>query len=57
MREVGLNELSWRIYSDSWRLVAHGGALVSKIHEHTNHGDPFVRTFMNKILEEVLDSC
>ena len=31
----------------------HGGALVSKIHEHTRHGDPFVREFMDKILEEV----
>jgi gamma-tubulin complex component 3 len=31
----------------------HGGALVSKIHAHTRHGDPFVRDFMDKILEEV----
>lgn len=34
----------------------HGGALVSKIHQHTRHGDPFVRDFMDKILEEVSGS-
>lgn len=34
-------------------VVAHGGAMVSRIHQQTNHGDPFVRTFMNRILEEV----
>lgn len=32
---------------------AHGGALVSKIHKHTAHGDPFVRRFTDQILEEV----
>ncbi|CAK9781244.1 unnamed protein product [Cutaneotrichosporon oleaginosum] len=31
----------------------HGGALVSKIHKHTAHGDPFVRRFTDQILEEV----
>jgi hypothetical protein len=33
--------------------VAHGGALVSKIHSRTKHGDPFARQFTNQILEEV----
>ena len=33
--------------------VSHGGALVSRIHEETNHGDPSVRTLMNRILEDV----
>ncbi|RSH94655.1 Microtubule-nucleating Tub4p (gamma-tubulin) complex component [Saitozyma podzolica] len=33
--------------------AAHGGALVSRIHSHTSHGDPFVRRFMDQILEEV----
>lgn len=33
--------------------AAHGGALVSKIHKHTAHGDPFVRQFTDQILEEV----
>ncbi|EIW66546.1 hypothetical protein TREMEDRAFT_72372 [Tremella mesenterica DSM 1558] len=31
----------------------HGGALVSHIHASTSHGDPLVRTFMDRILEEV----
>ncbi|WVW80143.1 hypothetical protein I302_102118 [Kwoniella bestiolae CBS 10118] len=31
----------------------HGGALVSKIHKHTNHGDPLIRRFTDQILEEV----
>lgn len=34
-------------------VASHGGALVSKIHEQTRHGDPFVRDFMDRILEEV----
>lgn len=34
-------------------VVAHGGALVSSIHAQTRHGDPFVRKFMDQILEEV----
>jgi gamma-tubulin complex component 3 len=33
--------------------VTHGGALVSKIHEHTRHGDPFIRKFVDQILEDV----
>lgn len=32
---------------------AHGGALVSKIHKNTAHGDPLVRRFTDQILEEV----
>ncbi|OCF44974.1 gamma-tubulin complex component 3 [Kwoniella heveanensis CBS 569] len=32
---------------------AHGGALVSKIHSHTSHGDPLIRRFTDQILEEV----
>nr|XP_018264728.1 gamma-tubulin complex component 3 [Kwoniella dejecticola CBS 10117]OBR86886.1 gamma-tubulin complex component 3 [Kwoniella dejecticola CBS 10117] len=31
----------------------HGGALVSKIHKHTSHGDPLIRRFTDQILEEV----
>ncbi|WWC68620.1 uncharacterized protein I206_102550 [Kwoniella pini CBS 10737] len=31
----------------------HGGALVSKIHKHTSHGDPLIRKFTDQILEEV----
>ncbi|WVR03818.1 hypothetical protein IAU60_000814 [Kwoniella sp. DSM 27419] len=31
----------------------HGGALVSKIHSHTSHGDPLIRRFTDQILEEV----
>ncbi|KAI9632597.1 Spc98 family-domain-containing protein, partial [Dioszegia hungarica] len=34
-------------------MSAHGGALVSRIHARTRHGDPFVRRFMDQILEEV----
>ncbi|BEJ16140.1 hypothetical protein CspHIS471_0507450 [Cutaneotrichosporon sp. HIS471] len=34
-------------------VSAHGGALVSKIHKHTAHGDPLVRRFTDQILEEV----
>jgi hypothetical protein len=34
-------------------IVSHGGELVSRIHLHTNHGDPFVRKFMTRVLEEV----
>lgn len=34
-------------------LVNHGGALVSKIHSRTKHGDPHARHFTNQILEEV----
>lgn len=33
--------------------AAHGGALVSKIHSRTAHGDPVVRQFTDQILEEV----
>ncbi|KAK4690096.1 gamma-tubulin complex component 3, partial [Tremellales sp. Uapishka_1] len=33
--------------------TTHGGALVSRIHKHTSHGDPFVRKFTDQILEEV----
>nr|XP_031862932.1 uncharacterized protein CI109_001407 [Kwoniella shandongensis]KAA5530004.1 hypothetical protein CI109_001407 [Kwoniella shandongensis] len=33
--------------------VAHGGALVSKIHSHTRHGDPLIRKFTDQILEDV----
>ncbi|KAK8861575.1 hypothetical protein IAR55_002397 [Kwoniella newhampshirensis] len=33
--------------------VAHGGALVSKIHSHTRHGDPLIRNFTDQILEDV----
>ncbi|ORY24380.1 Spc98 family-domain-containing protein [Naematelia encephala] len=33
--------------------ATHGGALVSRIHSHTDHGDPFVRHFMNQVLGEV----
>lgn len=33
--------------------AAHGGALVSRIHSHTAHGDPFVRRSMDQILSEV----
>ena len=36
----------------SLMAASHGGALVSKIHEQTRHGDPFVRNFMDRILEE-----
>ncbi|WVQ93414.1 hypothetical protein IAU59_000485 [Kwoniella sp. CBS 9459] len=32
---------------------AHGGALVSKIHSHTSHGDPSIRRFTDQVLEEV----
>jgi gamma-tubulin complex component 3 len=32
---------------------AHGGALVSLIHSYTSHGDPFVRSFTDSLLEEV----
>ncbi|WOO83932.1 Spindle pole body component alp6 [Vanrija pseudolonga] len=32
---------------------AHGGALVSKIHSHTSHGDPLTRKFTDQILEKV----
>ncbi|WRT65700.1 uncharacterized protein IL334_002646 [Kwoniella shivajii] len=31
----------------------HGGALVSRIHKHTSHGDPLIRRFTDQILEEV----
>lgn len=34
-------------------VANYGGALVSKIHAHTSHGDPFVRRFMEQVLEEV----
>jgi len=37
--------------------ASHGGALVSKIHSHTSHGDPLVRKFMDQILEDVRSSC
>ncbi|RHZ90285.1 hypothetical protein Glove_1g17 [Diversispora epigaea] len=30
-----------------------GGALVSTIYNYTNHGDPFIQEFINKILEEI----
>ncbi|KAL7419580.1 Microtubule-nucleating Tub4p (gamma-tubulin) complex component [Cryptotrichosporon argae] len=33
--------------------TTRGGALVSKIHAHTSHGDPLVRKFTDQILEEV----
>ncbi|TXT12871.1 hypothetical protein VHUM_01272 [Vanrija humicola] len=33
--------------------AAHGGALVSKIHSHTSHGDPLTRKFTDQILEKV----
>lgn len=36
--------------------VSYGGALVSKIHAHTSHGDPIVRDFMEQVLEEVRPS-
>ncbi|KAM6495845.1 gamma-tubulin complex DGRIP91/SPC98 component [Amanita muscaria] len=32
---------------------AHGGALVNLIHNYTDNGDPFVRTFTDQLLEEV----
>ena len=28
---------------------------MSQIHSHSNHGDPLVREFMDKILEDVGD--
>lgn len=31
----------------------HGGALVNLIHSYTDNGDPFVRMFTDKLLEEV----
>ncbi|CAG8494216.1 9687_t:CDS:10 [Diversispora eburnea] len=30
-----------------------GGALVSTIYNYTNHGDPFIQEFINKMLEEI----
>ncbi|KAI9592455.1 Spc98 family-domain-containing protein [Syncephalis fuscata] len=30
-----------------------GGALVSQIHAYSNHGDPFIRQFVDETLEEV----
>lgn len=30
-----------------------GGALVSLIHAYTSHGDPFIRTFTDQLLESV----
>ncbi|WVQ79124.1 hypothetical protein IAT38_001219 [Cryptococcus sp. DSM 104549] len=33
--------------------AVHGGALVSKIHLHTSHGDPLIRNFTSQVLEEV----
>lgn len=35
---------------------ARGGALISAIHAHTMHGDPSVREFADRVLEEV-SSC
>lgn len=32
---------------------ARGGALVSLIHSNTNNGDPFVRGFTDRLLEDV----
>ncbi|XP_006460300.1 hypothetical protein AGABI2DRAFT_203257 [Agaricus bisporus var. bisporus H97] len=32
---------------------AQGGALVNLIHSYTNNGDPFIRSFTDKLLEEV----
>ena len=46
-----LSPLSGRMVLNG--AVTHGGALVSKIHSHTSHGDPLVRHFMDQILEEV----
>jgi hypothetical protein len=34
-------------------LGARGGALISAIHSHTLHGDPSVREFADRVLEEV----
>lgn len=34
-------------------LGVHGGALVSLIHGYTDTGDPFIRSFMDQLLEEV----
>lgn len=32
---------------------AHGGSLVSLIHNYTFNGDPFIRNFTERLLEEV----
>jgi hypothetical protein len=33
---------------------AQGGALVNLIHGYTDNGDPFIQTFTDQLLEEVL---
>lgn len=35
------------------KIDARGGALVSLIHSNTNNGDPFIRGFTNRLLEDV----
>ncbi|KZS98063.1 hypothetical protein SISNIDRAFT_423662 [Sistotremastrum niveocremeum HHB9708] len=55
--DVWLNE--WRLRMRMMSVCvegcqeAHGGALVSLMHGYTDNGDPFIRNFTDRLLEEV----
>lgn len=64
--ETGLTLKRLEVWIEEWRLrlrmmsvcvegcrSAHGGALVNLIHGYTQTGDPFVRDFTDKTLEQV----
>jgi len=50
-----VNEISFYVVHVVYKcsLDTHGGALVNLIHSYTDNGDPFVRMFTDKLLEEV----
>ncbi|KIY49250.1 gamma-tubulin complex, DGRIP91/SPC98 component [Fistulina hepatica ATCC 64428] len=64
--ETGLTLRRLDVWINEWRLrmrmmsvcvegarEAQGGALVNLIHGYTNNGDPFVRQFTDRLLEDV----